>query len=98
MGGDAVEAAAAATAEAEAEAERIYGRRHVELRPLRPWPVVLEQHEVEVQIVELGRVLALDVVPPVADPVLLVEYASPRAEERGLAPARFADMEHLRIR
>ena len=45
--------------------------------------------------VEAGRLAALDVVPPVADAVLLVEDGALRTQERGLPFARLADVEDL---
>ena len=45
--------------------------------------------------VEAGRLAALDVVPPVADKVLLVEHGPVGAEEGGRLPVRLAHVEHL---
>ena len=51
-----------------------------------------------VQRVELGRLLALEIVPPIADEVTLVEYAAARAEEGAFVALGVAHVEHLRTR
>ena len=43
--------------------------------------LILVQHDVKVEVKILRRVLALYVVPPVTDPVLLVKDGSSRTEE-----------------
>merc|ERR1711890_40373 len=48
-----------------------------------------------VQVVEAGLVGAVDVVPPVADEVLLVENRAVGAEEGGIVPTRSAHVERL---
>ena len=49
----------------------------------------------QVEVIELRRLLALDVVPPVADAVLLVEDGALWTQERGLPFAGLADVEDL---
>ena len=49
-----------------------------------------------VELVEVGGGAAVDVVPPVADEVLLVEHGAVRAEEAVEVAVRLAHVEHLR--
>ena len=48
-----------------------------------------------VELVEVGGGAAVDVVPPVADEVLLVEHGPVRAEEAVEVAVRLAHVEHL---
>lgn len=79
--------------EAVDQGQRIDGRRNVEAVG---GLLVLQQDQVEVEVVELGRVLALDVVPPVADAVLLVEDGALGTEEGRLSLPGFTNVEYLR--
>lgn len=58
--------------------------------PGRSWLV-----KVAVKIVVAGRLVALDVLPPVTHKVLLVEDGSDRAQESIAATIRLADVEDL---
>ena len=49
-----------------------------------------------VELVEVGGGAAVDVVPPVADEVLLVEHGAVRAQEAVEVAVRLAHVEHLR--
>ena len=51
-----------------------------------------------VELVEVGGGAAVDVVPPVADEVLLVEHGAVRAQEAVEVAVRLAHVEHLRER
>ena len=51
-----------------------------------------------VELVEVGGGAAVDVVPPVADEVLLVEHGPVRAEEAVEVAVRLAHVEHLQER
>ena len=63
---------------------------------LRTRGVVLVEELVE--LVEVGGGAAVDVVPPVADEVLLVEHGPVRAEEAVEVAVRLAHVEHLQER
>ena len=49
----------------------------------------------QVEVVELRRLLALDVVPPVADAMLLVEDGALRTQERRLPFPGLTNVENL---
>ena len=51
-----------------------------------------------VKVVEIWLLIAIEVVPPVADEILLAKYRAVRTEECGGVPTRAAHMEGLAVR